>query len=244
LASPALAGLILAFQSVAVTYGGWQSALYFAEEDRDPNRNLPRSMIGGVAAVIVVYLLVNVALLLVLPLGDLARSTLPAADAAQILVGGRGGQIITILSIVSLPPTLNAILMIGTRILFAMGRDGLFWRRAASVSARGTPAAAMLATTVIALALIATGTFQRLIAIASFFLAANYVVCCLALIVLRRREPDAPRPFHAWGYPWSVALVFVGAVAFLVGAVVGDTINAVGALVLIALGLLVRTAAG
>jgi APA family basic amino acid/polyamine antiporter len=184
LASPALAGLILAFQSVAVTYGGWQSALYFAEEDRDPNRNLPRSMIGGVAAVIVVYLLVNVALLLVLPLGDLARSTLPAADAAQILVGGRGGQIITILSIVSLPPTLNAILMIGTRILFAMGRDGLFWRRAASVSARGTPAAAMLATTVIALALIATGTFQRLIAIASFFLAANYVVCCLALIVL------------------------------------------------------------
>ncbi|HEX2455281.1 MAG TPA: amino acid permease [Vicinamibacterales bacterium] len=244
LASPALAGLILAFQSVAVTYGGWQSALYFAEEDRDPNRNLPRSMIGGVAAVIVVYLLVNVALLLVLPLGDLARSTLPAADAAQILVGGRGGQIITILSIVSLPPTLNAILMIGTRILFAMGRDGLFWRRAASVSARGTPAAAMLATTVIALALIATGTFQRLIAIASFFLAANYVVCCLALIVLRRREPDAPRPFHAWGYPWSVALVLVGAVAFLVGAVVGDTINAVGALVLIALGLLVRTAAG
>jgi basic amino acid/polyamine antiporter, APA family len=244
LASPALAGLILAFQSVAVTYGGWQSALYFAEEDRDPNRNLPRSMIGGVAAVIVVYLLVNVALLLVLPLGDLARSTLPAADAAQILVGGRGGQIITILSIVSLPPTLNAILMIGTRILFAMGRDGLFWRRAASVSARGTPAAAMLATTVVALALIATGTFQRLIAIASFFLAANYVVCCLALIVLRRREPDAPRPFHAWGYPWSVALVLVGAVAFLVGAVVGDTINAVGALVLIALGLLVRTAAG
>jgi APA family basic amino acid/polyamine antiporter len=244
LASPALAGLILAFQSVAVTYGGWQSALYFAEEDRDPNRNLPRSMIGGVAAVIVVYLLVNVALLLVLPLGDLARSTLPAADAAQILVGGRGGQIITILSIVSLPPTLNAILMIGTRILFAMGRDGLFWRRAASVSARGTPAAAMLATTMIALALIATGTFQRLIAIASFFLAANYVVCCLALIVLRRREPDAPRPFHAWGYPWSVALVLAGAVAFLVGAVVGDTINAAGALILIALGLLVRTAAG
>jgi basic amino acid/polyamine antiporter, APA family len=244
LASPALAGLILAFQSVAVTYGGWQSALYFAEEDRDPNRNLPRSMIGGVAAVIVVYLLVNVALLLVLPLGDLARSTLPAADAAQILVGGRGGQIITTLSIVSLPPTLNAILMIGTRILFAMGRDGLFWRRAASVSARGTPAAAMLATTMIALALIATGTFQRLIAIASFFLAANYVVCCLALIVLRRREPDAPRPFHAWGYPWSVALVLAGAVAFLVGAVVGDTINAAGALILIALGLLVRTAAG
>ena len=145
--APSFSGLIVALQSVVITYGGWQSALYFAEEDRDPNRNLPRSMIGGVASVIVVYLLVNVALLSVLPLGDLARSTLPAADAAQLLLGGRGREIITILSIVSLPPMLNAILMIGTRILFAMGRDGLLWRRAASVTARGTPAAAMLATT-------------------------------------------------------------------------------------------------
>src|SRR5438093_642316 len=104
------AGLIVALQSVVITYGGWQSGLYFSEEDRDPDRNLPRSIVGGVAAVIVVYLLVNVALLSVLPIGDLARSTLPAADAAQILLGGRGRQIVTILSLVSLPPMLNAIL--------------------------------------------------------------------------------------------------------------------------------------
>jgi basic amino acid/polyamine antiporter, APA family len=233
-------GLIVALQSVVITYGGWQSALYFSEEDRDPDRHLPRSMIGGVVAVIVVYLLVNVALLSVLPVGDLARSTLPAADAAQILLGGRGREIITILSIVSLPPMLNAILMIGTRILFAMGRDGLLWGRAASVTARGTPAAAMLATTLVALALIATGTFQRLVAVVAFFLAANYVVCCLALIVLRRREPDRPRPFRAWGYPWSAALVLGGAAAFLVGAAAGDTINAAGALALLALGFLIR----
>ena len=233
-------GLIVALQSVVITYGGWQSALYFSEEDRDPDRHLPRSMIGGVAAVIVVYLLVNVALLLVLSIGDLARSTLPAADAAQILLGGRGREIITILSVVSLPPMLNAILMIGTRILFAMGRDGLLWRRAASVTARGTPADAMLATAVVALALVATGTFQRLVAVVAFFLAANYVVCCLALIVLRRREPDRPRPFRAWGYPWSAALVLTGAAAFLVGAAAGDTINAAGALALLAVGFLVR----
>ena len=238
--APSFAGLIVALQSVVIAYGGWQSALYFAEEDRDPNRNLPRSMIGGVAAVIVVYLLVNVALLSVLPLGDLARSTLPAADAAQRLLGGRGREIITVLSIVSLPPMLNAILMIGTRILFAIGRDGLLWRRAASVTARGTPASAMLATTSVALALIATGTFQRLVAIVAFFLAANYVVCCLALVVLRRREPDRARPFRAWGYPWSAALVLAGAAAFLVGAAAGDPINAAGALALLALGFVVR----
>ena len=238
--APSLSGLIVALQSVVITYGGWQSALYFSEEDRDPDRNLPRAMIGGVASVIVVYLLVNVALLTVLPLGDLARSTLPAADAAQILLGRRGREIITILSIVSLPPMLNAILMIGTRILFAMGRDGLLWRRAASVTARGTPAAAMLATTLVALALIATGTFQRLVAVVAFFLAANYVVCCLALIVLRRREPDRARPFRAWGYPWSAGIVLGGAAAFLVGAALGDTVNAAGALALLALGFLIR----
>ena len=240
LQAPSFAGLIVALQSVVIAYGGWQSALYFSEEDTDPNRNLPRSMIGGVAAVIVVYLLVNIALLSVLPLGDLARSTLPAADAAQRLLGGRGRAIITVLSIVSLPPMLNAILMIGTRILFAIGRDGLLWRRAASVTARGTPASAMLATTAVALALIATGTFQRLVAIVAFFLAANYVVCCLALVVLRRREPDRARPFRAWGYPWSAALVLAGAAAFLVGAAVGDPVNAAGALALLALGFVVR----
>jgi len=244
-ASPAasFSGLIVALQSVVITYGGWQSAMYFSEEDRDPDRNLPRSMIGGVASVLVVYLLVNLALLSVLPIRDLARSTLPAADAAQILLGSRGREIITILSIVSLPPMLNAILMIGTRILFAMGRDGLLWRRAAGVTAAGTPAAAMLTTTVVALALIATGTFQRLVAVVSFFLAGNYVVCCLALFALRRREPDLPRPFRAWGYPWSAAVVLAGAAAFLAGAAAGDTINAAGASALLAVGFLIRRGA-
>ncbi len=232
-----LAGLIGALQAVAITYGGWQSALYFTEEDRDPGRNLPRAMIGGVLTVIVIYLLVNAALLAVLPVPDLARSTLPAADAAQVLVGGRGREIITVLSLVSLPPLLNAIMMIGTRILFALGRDRLFWSRTADVNAGGTPGVATLVTTAVAIALIATGTFQRLVAMAAFFLALNYSVTCLALVALRRKEPATPRPFRAWGYPWSAAIVIAGALAFLAGALVGDTINAVAALCLLAVGL-------
>ena len=237
-AAPAasLAGVVAALQLVIITYGGWQSALYFTEEDRDPNRNLPRSMIVGVASVIVVYLLVNLALLSVLPVDDLARSTLPAADAAQILLGGRGRQIITVLSLVSLPPLLNAIMMIGTRILFAMGRDGLLWRRTAEVTAGGAPVAATVVTTAVAVVLIVTGTFQKLVAIASFFLVLNYSVCCLALVVLRRREPGRMRPFRAWGYPWSAGIVLAGAAAFLAGAAVGDTVNAGAALALMAAG--------
>jgi len=235
-----LTGLIVALQAVVITYGGWQSALYFTEEDEDPDRNLPRSMIGGVLGVIVMYLLVNAALLATLPLRELASSTLPAADAARAIVGARGGQIITALSAISLLALLNAIMMIGTRILFALGRDGLLFRGAARVNARGTPDVATLVTTGVALLLIVTGTFQRLVAIVSFFLAANYCVSCLALVVLRRREPDLARPFRAWGYPWSAVVVAIGAVLFLAGVLIGDTRSGVAALALLGAGLVGR----
>jgi APA family basic amino acid/polyamine antiporter len=233
-----LAGVIAALQAVIITYGGWQSALYFTEEDRDPSRNLPRAMIGGVLSVVAIYTLVNIALLVLLPIGELAASPLPAAAAAGRIAGPSGGTILTVISIVSLPPLLNAIMMIGTRILYALGRDGLFFAQTASVNAGGTPDVATIVTTLVAIGLIATGTFQRLIAMTSVFLAANYCVCCLALFALRRREPDAPRPFRAWGYPWTAAIVLVGAVAFLVGALVGDTSNALAALALTAVGVL------
>ena len=238
-----LTGVILALQAVVIAYGGWQSALYFTEEDRDPARNLPRAMIGGLVSVIVVYLLVNLALLAVLPLAELAKSTLPGADAAAILAGDRGKQLITVLSVISLLPLLNAILMIGTRILFSMGRDGLVSRRTSSVNPGGTPDVATLVTTGAAILLIATGSFQTLIALASVFLAVNYAVCCLALVVLRRREPNTPRPFRAWGYPASAALVVAGAVAFLAGVLVSDTASAVKAFGLLAVGLIGRAVA-
>ena len=235
-------GVILALQAIIIAYGGWQSALYFTEEDRDPARHLPRAMAGGVVSVIAVYLLVNLALLNVLPIPELAKSTLPGADAAAVIAGERGRQIITVLSVISLLPLLNAILMIGTRILFAMGRDGLVSPRTASVNPGGTPGVATIVTTGVALILIASGTFQNLIALSSVFLAANYCVCCLALVVLRRREPGLVRPIRAWGYPWSAAVVVAGAVVFLIGVLVNDTASAVKAMGLLALGLAGRAA--
>jgi basic amino acid/polyamine antiporter, APA family len=235
-------GAIAALEAVVITYAGWQSGLYFTEEDTDPTRHLPRAMIGGVVAVTAIYVLVNVALLAILPVDALAASKLPAADAAQRLLGGRGGAIITLLCVVSLPPTVNAIMMIGTRILYALSRDRLIWAGADAVNPRGTPGVATLATTAVAIALIATGTFARLIAMASVYLAVNYAICCVALVVLRRREPAAPRPFRAWGYPWSAGLVVIGAIAFVAGAVIHDTVNAVAALAIGAIGVVGRAA--
>jgi APA family basic amino acid/polyamine antiporter len=233
-------GLIVALEAIVITYGGWQSPLYFIEEDRDPARNLPRTMIGGVLSVIAIYVLVNLALLKVLPISQLSESTLPAADAANVMAGAQGRQIITVLSVISLVPLLNAVIMIGSRIVFAMGRDRLFWSRTETVNAGGTPGVAMLLTAAIALALIATGTFQRLIAMTSFFLVVNYCLCCLALVVLRQREPQLPRRYRTFGYPWSVWIVVLGGVMFLIAMLVADSFNGLAAVGLLAVGLVAR----
>jgi len=238
--SMAFSGLVIALQAVVITYGGWQSPLYFTEEDRNPSRNLPRIMVGGVLLVMAIYVLFNVALLSALPVSVLAGSTLPAADAAHVVAGLRGRDLIIALSVISLVPVLNAVMMIGTRIIFAMGRDRLFWSRTSAVNAGGTPTAATLLTTAIAVGLIATGTFQRLVAMASFFLAANYCLCCVALITLRYRQPEALRPYQAWAYPWSAWIVAVGAVVFLVATLIGDTFNGLAAIGLCAAGLIGR----
>jgi APA family basic amino acid/polyamine antiporter len=128
--------------------------------------------------------------------------------------------------------------MMGTRVIFGLGRDQLFWSRTSTVNAGGTPDTATLLTAAVAVGLITTGTFQRLIAITSFFLAANYSLCCVALVVLRRREPDLPRPYQAWGYPWSIWLVAAGSVIFLLGMLAGDMFNGLAALGLLAIGLI------
>ncbi|HZS16314.1 MAG TPA: APC family permease, partial [Candidatus Udaeobacter sp.] len=233
-------GLLMALQAIVITYGGWQSPLYFVEEDRDPARDLPRIMIGGVLLVIAVYVLVNLALLKILPMSELSGATLPAARAANIIAGTHGRDIITILSVISLVPALNAVVMMATRVLFAMARDRLFWSRSSIVNTGGTPWMAMLLTAAVSLALIVTGTFQQLVAMTSFFLMANYSVCCLALIVLRRREPDLQRAYRAWGYPWSVWIVMVGGVIFVVGMLIGDAFNGLAAMGLLAVGLIGR----
>jgi APA family basic amino acid/polyamine antiporter len=233
-------GMVVALQAIVITYGGWQSPLYFIEEDRNPARDLPRAMIGGVLAVTGTYLLVNIALLKILPMSELSGATLPAADAARVIAGGYAQNLITVLSLVSLVPLLNAVAMIGTRVIFGMGRDQLFWSRTSTVNAGGTPDTATLLTAAVAVGLIATGTFQRLIAMTSFFLAANYALCCVALVVLRRREPDLARPYHTWGYPWSAWIVGVGSVTFLLGMLAGDLFNGLAALGLLAIGLLGR----
>lgn len=227
------AGIVLAVQAIILTYDGWYEALYFTEEIRDPARELPRSMIGGVATVIVLYLLVNAALVYVLPIGELAHSKLPAADAARHLFGPASATLITVLSLISLPPMVNAVLLAAPRILFSMGRAGLFPSRMAEVSRRGTPDWAVAATVALAIVLISTGSFKSLIATAGVIFVVNHVCALSALFVLRRREPDLPRPFLAWGYPWVTILILATAAGIVAGSAFSDPVHALYAAILI-----------
>jgi APA family basic amino acid/polyamine antiporter len=227
--------LAISFQSVIFTYDGWYGAIYFSEEDTDPTRNLPRSMIGAVLVIVALYLLVNVALLHVLPLSQLAASQLAAADAAQIMFGAQGGEIITALSLLSLLGVMNAGFMQTPRILYGMSRDGFFLSRAAVVNQRGTPTIALFVGTVTQILLVATGTFEKLLAITAFFWVVMYGSGFISLFVLRTREPDLPRPFPAWGYPWTTLVVVVLSFVFLVGVIISDTTNSIYALTSVAI---------
>jgi APA family basic amino acid/polyamine antiporter len=231
---PLVAALIKALQGVLYTYDGWYSVIYFGEEVRNPDRDIPRSMIGGVLLVILIYVLVNVALIYVLPLSELAGAQLATGAAAQELFGARGDTIIRALAIISMLSTINAYHLTAPRILLAMSRDQLISARADRVNEGGTPTITLLLSALTAIVFILSGTFDKVLAVLAFFFVINYSISFLSVFVLRFKEPLTPRPYRAWGYPWTTGLALTGSIAFLVGAVVSDIGNSVYALVLLA----------
>ena len=207
-------GLIIAMQAVIFTYDGWTAVLYFSGELKQPGREIPRSMLIGLGSVMAVYLLLNLAFLRVLGLEGMAGSTLVADDVARIIFGAGGTGIIRVLIAVSLLSAVSANLLMGTRVAYALG--------ARRTNEGGTPIHALLLSTAATVAFAVSGAFERVIAVAAFFFVANYTASFLSVFWLRRREPEAPRPYRAWGYPLSTALALAGSLAFLVSAVVTD----------------------
>ena len=218
-----LAALVLALQSVIYTYDGWNGVVYFSEEVTNPGRDIPRSMISGVLLIVVIYLLVNLALLYVLPLSAIAGRDFAAGAAAQVIFGRYGDTVFRSLTIISMLSAINAYHLMSTRVLFAISRDGLFVKQAAAVNKGGTPTIALMMSVAVAVLFIAFGeTFEKVISALAFFFVANYTLSFVSVFVLRRREPEKQRPYRAWGYPWTTALALIGSVLFLIGAIAAD----------------------
>ncbi|HJZ69813.1 MAG TPA: APC family permease [Blastocatellia bacterium] len=226
--------LILALQGVIYTYDGWTGVIYFSEEVRNPARDIPRSMFGGVLSVIALYLLVNLAILYVLPISEIAGSDLALGKAAQTIFGPNGDRIFRSLMILSMLSAVNACQLMATRVLFAMSRDGLFSMKGARANEGGTPTVALFLSTLISALFILTGTVDQVLAVVAFFFVVNYAISFSVVFVLRRRDRDRTRPYRAWGYPWTTGFSLLGSLAFLGGAVAGDTRNSIYALALLA----------
>ena len=156
------------------------------------------------------------------------------ATGAAILPRG-GSELVTVISLCTVLSLINATLLGAPRILYAIGRDGMFSGKATRVSASGTPSVALGITSVAVALLILSGTLEQLIAVAAVLFVLNYVSAYSAVIVLRIRQPAAERPFRALGYPWTTGLVLLGSVIFLVAAVVDDPRSGTFAAILIAI---------
>ncbi|HEY3138413.1 MAG TPA: APC family permease [Blastocatellia bacterium] len=225
--------VILALQGVIYTYDGWTGVIYFSEEVRDPARDIPRSMFGGVLSVIAIYLLVNLAILYVLPISEIAGSDLALGKAAETIFGSNGDRIFRSLMILSMLSAVNACQLMATRVLFAMSRDGLFSTKGARANQGGTPTVALFFSTLVSVLFILTGTVDQVLAVVAFFFVVNYAISFSVVFVLRRRDASRARPYRAWGYPWTTGFSLLGSIAFLAGAVASDTRNSIYALVLL-----------
>ena len=217
-----LAALAVALQGIIFSYDGWVGVAYFAGEVREPGREIPRSLIMGLLATMAIYVLINAAFLAVLPMTAIAESTLAAASAASVVFGASGGTIVQGLIALALPSALVANTLFGSRVALALAQDRFAPAGLARVNERGTPAPALLATAIATAVFLLSGTFERLIAICSFLFVASYAMSFLSVFVLRRREPDTPRPYRAWGHPWTTGAVLLGSIAFLGATLVAD----------------------
>ena len=199
------------------TYSGWNAAAYVAEEIRDPDRNVPLALGVGTLAVIGIYLLLNILYLYAMPLGDLAALDGRLTDiVAERLFGFVAGNVLAVFTIVSIGASISAMVWAGPRIYYAMACDGVFLRAAARVHPRHrTPVFAIMAQAVWSSVLVLSGTLSQLVEYTGFAVVLFAAVAVMSVFVLRCREPDAPRPFRAWGYPLAPGF-FVLASALMV----------------------------
>ena len=199
------------------TYDGWYGLTCAAGEVRDPARNVPRGLIGGTAIVVVLYLLLNVVYFHALPIATIAETPRVAEAAAGALFGPFAARLMAAAVLVSSFGCLSASLLYTSRIYQPMAADGLFFRAVGRVDPRRhVPVVSLWAQGAWAVVLALSGTYDQLYTYAVFSLVLFHLMTACAVIVLRRRRPDVPRPYRTWGYP-VVPLLFIAACLLLVG---------------------------
>jgi basic amino acid/polyamine antiporter, APA family len=216
-ATGGLSGFFAALVAALWAYDGWNNLNMVGGEVRDPQRNIPIALVFGVAAVGVLYVLVNAAVQYVLPAAAIAASPRPASDAVAQVIGSAGASLVALAMAVSMMGTLNGTIMSGGRLAYAPAREGYFLRAFAQVHPRfHTPAVALVAQCAIATVLLLMGgTFRQFFSLEIFAAWMFYMIASSTVFVFRRREPATPRPYRAWGYPIVPGLFVLSAAVLL-----------------------------
>ncbi len=215
---------LFALIPVMFTYSGWNAAGYVAEEIRDPGRNVPKALAIGTLAVIGIYFFLNLLYLYVFPVGELAGVQGSVLDViAERLLGTAAGDIMGVVSIISLLASISAMTFAGPRVYYAMARDGLFFAPAAAVHPTyKTPATSIVAQALWSTALVLSGSATALTTYTGFAVVLFAGLAVAAVFVLRASEPDAPRPFKALGYPLAPGIFAVTSLAIVLNALWTD----------------------
>jgi len=227
-------------------YSGWQFLPMAASEVQQPERNLPRAIIGGTLLVLAIYLLVNVAYLYALPFWEVATSNSTAypdapsvaAKTVQTFLGAKAAPIAALIFLVSSIGALNGTILARARVPYAAARDGLFFEQFGRLNPRTrVPVISIALVGGWAALLAASGTFDQLTNMAVLSYAVFWTPVVLAVIVLRRKLPDAPRPYRAWGYPFVPIAFALVMIWIIINALITRPAESAATLVMILLGL-------
>ncbi len=229
-----LAVLSRAAVMVNETYAGWNSPVYLTEENRHPAHSIPRALFVGIAVVASIYILLNLALLSVLSLDQIAQSKLPLADATATVLGEVAGVIVTAVAIVSLLGLCHANLFQAPRVLLALSRDGWVHSAVSSVTNQGALVPGLIVSVCAMIILALTGTFEELFVSIALLSLAQDVFLYTAVLRLRRTEPELPRPYRAKGYPWLPLLVIFYSFSVLIAAAISEPLSTLRGLLVLA----------
>jgi basic amino acid/polyamine antiporter, APA family len=205
-----LAGVGVALIAVFWAYDGWVYITWVSGEVKDPQRNLARSMVMGLLLVGGSYLLINAVYLYALPITKIAEATAVAQSAGTAMFSASAANWLAMVIALSCFGAMASCILSGARVYYAMAEDGVFFKRLAQVSPRWhTPVASLVLQGVWASVLALTGSYKKLFTYVMFMMVLSYVLTVIALFVLRRKRPNADRPYRCTGYPWLPALYIV-----------------------------------
>ncbi|GJQ41085.1 MAG: amino acid transporter [Ignavibacteriaceae bacterium] len=219
-------------------YDGWNNVTFISGEVKNPQRNIPLSLLYGTLIVIIVYVLINIAYLYVMPIEEIANSPLVAAAAAEKIFGKNGGSIISIAVIISTFGAANGSLMASARVPFAMAREKMFFNYLGKVHPRfATPHTSLVVQGIVSSLLVLSGSFDTITDYVIFATWFFYMLTAFGVIVLRKKMPDVPRPYKVIGYPYTIWFFVIFSFVFLVNSIISDSENAAMGMLLIMTGL-------